>query len=109
MNDLLVQEGVLALDDAWVTVKTQFLPANMHVTIIGLLKYIKEHHLPSLEVDDEGEYWETGDYRVLEDKMGVNQKRSITHRANCLPNTLATRQAYLRMKSRHELSGCSML
>jgi hypothetical protein len=69
MNVILVQEGALALDDAWISVKTQFLSAEMHVMIIGLLKCIKEHYLPNLEVKDEGEYWETGDYRILEDKM----------------------------------------
>jgi hypothetical protein len=75
INVILVQEGVLSLDDAWISVKTQFLSAEKHVTIVGLLKYIKEHHLPNLEVKDEGEYWETGDYRALEDKMGVIQDK----------------------------------
>ena len=71
MNIVLIQDGVLALDDAWISVKTQFMSPQMHVLIIGLLKYIKEHHLPNLEVRDEGEYWETGDYRNLEEKMRV--------------------------------------
>lgn len=75
MNVILVQEGVLALDDAWITVKTQFLPPEMHVMIIGLLKYIKEHYLRNLEVQDEGEYWETGDYLALENKMRVIQEK----------------------------------
>jgi hypothetical protein len=75
LNVILVQEGVLALDHAWNSVKTQFLSAEMHVMIIGLLKYIKEHHLQNLEVKDEGEYWETGDYRALEDKMRVIQEK----------------------------------
>ncbi|MFO7601948.1 MAG: hypothetical protein R6X27_19380 [Candidatus Desulfacyla sp.] len=73
MDVILVQEGALALYDAWVSVKTQFLSAEMHVMIIGLLKYIKEHHLPNLEVKDEGAYWETGDYQTLEDKMRLIQ------------------------------------
>lgn len=75
MNVILVQEGVLAIDDAWITVKTQFLPPEMHVMIIGLLKYIKEHYLHNLEVQDEGEYWETGDYLALENKMKVIQEK----------------------------------
>jgi hypothetical protein len=75
LNVILVQEGVLALDHAWISVKTQFLSAEMHVMIIGLLKYIKEHHIPNLEVKDEGEYWETGNYPALEDKMRVIQEK----------------------------------
>ena len=109
MNVILIQEGVLALDDAWITVKTQFLPADMHVTIIGLLKYIKVHHLPNLEVDDEGEYWETGDYRVLEDKMRLIQEKINYLSRELSSEYLATRLVYLRMKLQHELSGCSML
>jgi hypothetical protein len=69
MNVVSLREGLLAPDNAWISVKTQFMSAKMHVLIIGLLKYIKEHHIPNLEVRDEGEYWETGDYRNLEEKM----------------------------------------
>ena len=75
MNVVLIQEGVLAIDDAWISVKTQFMPAEMHAMIIGLLKYIKEHYIPNLEVEDEGEYWETGDYRILEDRMRLIQEK----------------------------------
>lgn len=74
MNVILIQEGILKLD-AWISVKTQFLSLEMHIMIIGLLKYIKEHHLPNLEVKDEGKYWETGDYRILENKMKVVQEK----------------------------------
>jgi len=75
MNVILLQEGVLGPDDAWVSVKTQFLPTEIHVMIVGLLKYIKEHHIPNLEVQDGGEYWETGDCRVLEEKKRLIQER----------------------------------
>ena len=51
------------------------MSAKMHVLITGLLKYIQEHHLPNLEVRDEGEYWETGDYRNLEKKMRVIEEK----------------------------------
>jgi hypothetical protein len=69
MNAVLLREGAVALDDAWISVKTQFMSAKMHVLIVGLLKYIKEHHIPNLEVTDEGGFQETGDYRNLEEKM----------------------------------------
>lgn len=75
MNIILIQEGVLAIDDAWITVKTQFMSAETHAMIIGLLNYIKEHYIPNLEVKDEGEYWETGDYRILEDKMRLIKEK----------------------------------
>lgn len=73
MNVILIQEGVLEPDEAWIFVKTQFSTPEMHALIIGLLKYIKKRHLPSLEVNDEGEYWDTGDYQKLENKMKLVQ------------------------------------
>jgi hypothetical protein len=75
MSIVLIQEGVLALDDAWISLKTQFLSPELHVFIIGLLKYIKEQYIPNLEVRDEGEYWETEDYQNLVKKMEVIDKK----------------------------------
>lgn len=75
LNAVRVHEGELSIDDAWISVKTQFVPANMHVMIIGLLKYIKEYYIPNLEVRDEGGYLETGDYQVLQDKRKVIQEK----------------------------------
>lgn len=75
MNVVLIRDGTLAPEDAWISVKTQFLSAQMHVLIVGLLKYVKGRYLSNLEVIDEGEYWETGDYRVLEEKMRLIQEK----------------------------------
>lgn len=75
MNVILILEGHLTVEDAWISVKSQFSSAEMHVMIIGLLKYIKEHHLPNLEVQDEGGYWETGDHRALIEKMRLIQDK----------------------------------
>jgi len=71
----IIQQGIIELNDAWISVKTQFMSAEIHVLMIGLLKYIKEHHIPNLEVRDEGEYWETGDYRNLEEKMRLIERK----------------------------------
>lgn len=75
MNVVLIQDGILALDDAWISVKTQFLSAQTHVLIIGLLKYIKTNYISNLDVMDEGEYWETGNYRILEEKMRLIEEK----------------------------------
>ena len=48
--------------------KTQFADSETHVWIVGLLRYLKKHHIPDLEVSDEGDYWETGDLRNLREK-----------------------------------------
>ncbi len=71
----LVLEGTLKPEDAWVSVKTQFASPEIHVWIIGLLKYLKKRYISGLEVSDEGRYWETGDIRLLKEKMDfINEK-----------------------------------
>ena len=70
-----ISEGALKPEDYWISVKTQYAGPEMHIWIIGLLKYLKRFHLPDLEVQDEGDYWETGNFEVLKEKMDfVGQK-----------------------------------
>jgi hypothetical protein len=75
MGVTLISEGSLKPEDAWIAVKTQFAGPETHLWIVGLLKYLKEHYIPDLEVRDEGEYLETGDFDVLKEKMNfLNEK-----------------------------------
>jgi hypothetical protein len=69
MAVILLLDGTLEPEQAWISVKTQFASAELHVWIIGLLKYLKKRYLHDLEVSDEGQYWETGDIRILREKM----------------------------------------
>ena len=63
------REDSLKPEDYWISVKTQFAGPEIHVWIVGLLKYLKKHYLPDLEVHDEGEYWDTGNFEILNKKM----------------------------------------
>jgi hypothetical protein len=75
MGVVLISEGSIKPEDAWIAVKTQFAGPEIHLWIVGLLKYLKEHYIPDLEVRDEGEYWETGDFELLKEKMDfLNEK-----------------------------------
>ncbi len=65
----LIMEGTLKPEDAWLFTKTQFSSPETHIRIVGLLRYLREHHIPDLEVHDEGEYWETGSFETLKAKM----------------------------------------
>lgn len=49
--------------------KTQFAPVTIHITIIKLLKYLKDKYLSDLIVTDEGDYWITGDAELLQSKF----------------------------------------
>ena len=50
-------------------IKTQFAPAEIHIAIIKLLRYLKDKYINNLEVYDEGRYWETYDEKILNEKL----------------------------------------
>ena len=49
------------------SVKTQYAGIEIHKLIIHLLKYLSGKYLQDFTVNDEGEYWETGDEKLLQD------------------------------------------
>ena len=69
MTMLLILEGTLKRETAWVSLKTQFSCPNTHVWVIDLLKYLKKHYISDLEVSDESNYWDTGNREELEQNM----------------------------------------
>ncbi len=69
MTMMMVRDGAIDPEHAYVHVKTQFASPETHITIVKLLRYLKKKYIPDLEVMDEGEYWETGDQENLYKKM----------------------------------------
>ena len=49
-------------------IKTQFAPVEIHIAVIKLLKYIQKKYISNLDVYDEGDYWQTGDEKILKGK-----------------------------------------
>jgi len=47
------------------SVKTQFAGIEIHKLIIHLFKYLSEKYFTDFKITDEGQYWETGDEKVL--------------------------------------------
>lgn len=45
--------------------KTQYAGPDAHIAIIKLLKHISAKYLSGFELNDEGNYWETGDKKIL--------------------------------------------
>lgn len=41
----------------WISTKTQFAGADIHITVSKLLKYLSEKYLEKFEVLDEGHFW----------------------------------------------------
>ena len=53
--------------------KTQFAGTNIHKTIIELFRYLnKRNYFSEFRLVDEGEYWETGNEQILEQKFKEN-------------------------------------
>ncbi len=79
LRDLM---GLLSVPDVmpvpetpFVSVKTQFAPVEVHITIIKLLQYFKKRYVSDMEVLDEGEFWETGDERRLREKIAFLDRK----------------------------------
>ncbi|MBL7128665.1 MAG: hypothetical protein ISS16_06735 [Ignavibacteria bacterium] len=66
---VLINEGRVSKENSYNSVKTQFAPPDVHISIIKLLKYLKKRYIPNLRVVDEGEYWESDDKEKLIEKM----------------------------------------
>lgn len=47
------------------SVKTQYAGPDAHIAVIKLLKYISAKYLENFTLSDEGNYWETGDEKIL--------------------------------------------
>ncbi len=84
MSMVLILEGTLKAEHAWMSIKTQFLSPEIHIWIIGLLKYLKKRYISDLEVSDEGMYWETGEIDRLRDRMDL-----IDAKIECISNELS--------------------
>ena len=55
-------------------IKTQFAPVEIHIAVIKLLKYIQQKYISNLDVYDEGDYWQTGDEKILKGKIDFLNK-----------------------------------
>lgn len=74
----LLLNGTIKDKDTTVSVKTQFAGADTHIAIIKLLQYIKKKYIPDLYVVDEGEYWQSENRQVLENRINsINQAMDV--------------------------------
>jgi hypothetical protein len=53
----------------WCVVKTQFGSVEGHVAVVEMFTALKAEFIPDLEVEDEGDYWNTRDVKLLAGKM----------------------------------------
>ncbi len=89
-------------DRPFISVKTQFAPAEIHIAIVRLLRYIKGRYISNLEVRDEGGFWETGDPVELERRReSINQALDLLKHAlsatEVLPSIQRSAEQVLRL------------
>jgi len=84
MGMISILDGSTEPEEAWVSIKTQFVGPEFHTWVVGLLKYLKKKYMSDLEVRDESEYWESGDLDKLKEKMVFLYERIdfLTNRLN---------------------------
>lgn len=49
-----------------ISVKTQFAGTDAHIAIINLFRYLENLYFDNFHMDDEGNYWESGDEAALQ-------------------------------------------
>ena len=64
-RDIYEKNGLDAEQIYTTSTKTQFAGADAHMAIIRLLRYLKQKYFSVFELNDEGDYWETMDEKVL--------------------------------------------
>lgn len=84
--------------------KTQFAGVEGHITVIGLMKYIKKAYITNLDVKDEGQYWETENRELLEKNMGIineaiNSINNIAQNSENSNTFLAKLDTWLKSKN----------
>jgi hypothetical protein len=52
-----------------ISTKTQFAGAETHIKVIELMRYFDKKYFKNFAMTDEGEYWETGDRKIVEEKI----------------------------------------
>ncbi len=82
----------------YVSTKTNFSTIDIHIAIVKLIKYIKIKYIPNISVTDEGDYYETGDKELLEQKWNFLLKK-FDEFAGLLENNLAVEDKKLSAES----------
>ena len=67
--DMITQESFNNENPPFLFIKTQFAPVDTHIALIKIFRYLKRKYFQFFEVNDEGRYWETGDEKLLKEKI----------------------------------------
>ncbi|MFA6296354.1 MAG: hypothetical protein WC663_03300 [Patescibacteria group bacterium] len=68
-GSVIYKENLVGKPEFGSFIKTQFAGVKTHLIVIKLLDYLKKNYLIKMDVEDEGEYWETRDTKLLQQRM----------------------------------------
>jgi len=54
------------------SIKTQYAGAEIHKMVIGLFRYVESQYLSDFKMNDEAQFWETGDESLLVENFRLN-------------------------------------
>ncbi len=49
--------------------KTQYSGVDVHISIVKMFKYLEKKYFSEMQVSDEGNYWETSDPQILQERF----------------------------------------
>jgi hypothetical protein len=85
-------------------IKTQFAPPDVHIAVVDLLRDLGQRFFEALHVDDEGQYWETGNRDLLVANLeSLNQRIDGAARVlSALPGSPASGESTAELADRIE-------
>jgi hypothetical protein len=78
LSEIPAAESGALKEPPWASVRTHFGPLEAHVMLVELLDALRKKYVPSLEVRDEGGYWETRDLEQLRRRHGQAEQAAGT-------------------------------
>ncbi|SRR6056297_113018 len=83
INMVMMADDGIETDRVWLSTKTQFASAEIHASLIKLLRFVKSKYISNLEVHDDGRFWASEDMTMLK-KLFARVETAI----NSLPESL---------------------
>jgi len=85
-------------------IKTQFSPADVHVAVVRLLRHLDQRYFRALHVEDEGQYWQTGDRDLLVANLEFLRQRieGAAEALSALPGPPASGESAAKLADRIE-------
>jgi hypothetical protein len=76
--DLIFERRLTSKTYSWISAKTQFAGAEMHIKVINLLLHLRKTYFKRMDIRDEGDYYPSKDKEKLQDRFDLIQNAMAT-------------------------------